>query len=644
MPITKLALSGGGFRATLFHLGVVRYLCESGDLGNVKDIVSVSGGSILAAHMALNWDDYTNHNPETFGRAVGQLIEFVQSDLRGRVFRTWLFVRCFPIFVVPILAGLAAWNFPAWQLWIWAAATFVFVLGILALLRGWWSRAALLQHGYRTGLLKKAAPAPRTSFLKRFVGLLRAKKSFKLRDLQAGATAHRTFVLAATNLTTGEMCAFRHDGFHWVRLVGNVGGSPVRVAEPFPQPHLPLELAVAASSAFPPGFPPIRLKSRLVAAGNNVALQSDQFLTDGGVHENLGIEAVDTWAPLGNDDVVVVSDAERPFGWVLQEWTRFRSTLTRATRVGDIVMRRVSEFEKAGRDGDPRWKFVRLQDSAPGFTEPIQDHVRKIRTDLDNFSDLEIQCLVYQGYAAAHHLLAREGNDVVPPGIEFASDVPRVRQDHQHSCWLPFSDLTARPDQDLERSKHVPILRSLFGLQILSPLSMILLVVLALAGSGWNWYRNRPAPLARPARLAFHVESLDETLARQQRQGPVKDFFQAIGTGMKNPQHFWATTLPVSQLTDGRGCPAFQFTIPRNGVKAKYQPIAYLLRVTPTDAGEALEYLGTADLKSQASQSFAVPASASRSYFVLVGCVDLDGALNRDELKNDFTAEASDAK
>ncbi|MFO7653023.1 MAG: patatin-like phospholipase family protein, partial [Candidatus Krumholzibacteriia bacterium] len=49
-PPTKLALclSGGGFRAALFHLGLLRRLHELGTLGQVSTISSVSGGSILA--------------------------------------------------------------------------------------------------------------------------------------------------------------------------------------------------------------------------------------------------------------------------------------------------------------------------------------------------------------------------------------------------------------------------------------------------------------------------------------------------------------------------------------------------------------------------------------------------------------------
>lgn len=40
-----LALSGGGFRATLYHLGVVRYLKDAGLLESVSHITSVSGAA-----------------------------------------------------------------------------------------------------------------------------------------------------------------------------------------------------------------------------------------------------------------------------------------------------------------------------------------------------------------------------------------------------------------------------------------------------------------------------------------------------------------------------------------------------------------------------------------------------------------------
>jgi NTE family protein len=50
-----LALSGGGFRATLFHLGSLIRLNEAGLLSKVDEFTSVSGGSITAAWLGVNW-------------------------------------------------------------------------------------------------------------------------------------------------------------------------------------------------------------------------------------------------------------------------------------------------------------------------------------------------------------------------------------------------------------------------------------------------------------------------------------------------------------------------------------------------------------------------------------------------------------
>lgn len=44
-----IALSGGGFRASVFHIGVFKALAEHGYMGNIKYISSVSGGSFTIA-------------------------------------------------------------------------------------------------------------------------------------------------------------------------------------------------------------------------------------------------------------------------------------------------------------------------------------------------------------------------------------------------------------------------------------------------------------------------------------------------------------------------------------------------------------------------------------------------------------------
>ena len=86
MPKLGLALSGGGFRATLFHLGVVRFLKDADALRHVTDIASVSGGSILATHLVLNWDRY-NGDDDRFAEAASEIVKFVQFDVRNHIVR-----------------------------------------------------------------------------------------------------------------------------------------------------------------------------------------------------------------------------------------------------------------------------------------------------------------------------------------------------------------------------------------------------------------------------------------------------------------------------------------------------------------------------------------------------------------------------
>ena len=53
---TALCLSGGGYRAMLFHVGVLWRLDEGGLLPELDRVSSVSGGSITAGVLGLNWD------------------------------------------------------------------------------------------------------------------------------------------------------------------------------------------------------------------------------------------------------------------------------------------------------------------------------------------------------------------------------------------------------------------------------------------------------------------------------------------------------------------------------------------------------------------------------------------------------------
>jgi NTE family protein len=53
---TALAMSGGGFRATLFHIGTLIRLDKLGTLAKLDRISVVSGGAIMAGMLACRWE------------------------------------------------------------------------------------------------------------------------------------------------------------------------------------------------------------------------------------------------------------------------------------------------------------------------------------------------------------------------------------------------------------------------------------------------------------------------------------------------------------------------------------------------------------------------------------------------------------
>src|SRR5215213_5524923 len=79
-----LSLSGGGYRAMLFHTGAFWRLSELGLLDKLDRISSVSGGSIVSAKVALEWDKL--HGPADFEQHVVKPIR--------RLARWWIDYPC----------------------------------------------------------------------------------------------------------------------------------------------------------------------------------------------------------------------------------------------------------------------------------------------------------------------------------------------------------------------------------------------------------------------------------------------------------------------------------------------------------------------------------------------------------------------
>jgi predicted acylesterase/phospholipase RssA len=234
-----LSLSGGGFRATFFHLGVLAFHFRRGALGKLNIITAVSGGSILAAHAVLHWETL-KQDEAGFRTVMAKLATLARSNVRDRILVRWL----------------------------WSVGTGWRLLGT----------AATRLARSRTGRLVRA--------YRDFYG------EQPLQNLQQ---ADRPWLaLVATDLYNSSRVYFSHDG---MRRISIADGAK---QEPFPQKiELDIAFAVAASSSFPPVFRP------LVLDYNVLKVRWDTFklrlhLQDGGVHDNLGLRALQYIAPPEN--------------------------------------------------------------------------------------------------------------------------------------------------------------------------------------------------------------------------------------------------------------------------------------------------------------------------------------------------------
>jgi predicted acylesterase/phospholipase RssA len=452
MSSTGLALSGGGFRATLYHLGVVRYLRDSGALRHVKDIASVSGGSILAAHLVLNWDRYTGDDA-AFAEAAGEIIRFVQFDLRNRIVRR--LPLTFPLRLAGKLVGSETRQF---------------------------SPNALLERYYREFLYGDR----------------------RLFELPERPGLH----ILTTNVSDGTLAAFNRRGLHILRR-----GHESHEEDPFqhiPGTMMSIAKAVGASSAFPGFFPPVHVNAGDL--GVNEGQFPGESFTDGGVYDNLGTRAF-SWLHRIHDedyDRVIVSDAGKPFQILGGGTIGF---LAQSIRASDILWDRVWQLERENFGDQNGFFFAPITHVVDPATDPhvlhpvVQRQVSSLRTDLDRFSDLEIAALVQHGYEVAratHRSIADRSDVPVHEGpvwdpcpkkhtlaLAMAAEPPAVGTARSRGT-AP----AARVAAELTRGSRRRILSTLLDPRdwptyVYAVLGFLLLVVLPL----WTWRVHRHAVL-----------------------------------------------------------------------------------------------------------------------------------------------------
>ena len=379
-----VALSGGGLRAALFHLGVLRRVAELGWLPRIDAISGVSGGSILAAFAALRWTEMLN---------AGGDVEAFQKHIAG-----------------PLIDVVTTRSFI--REWLVRAAG----QGIRRVLHPTHSRTTALgdilgEHLYQYRVCTDLPEAPYT-------------------------------ILNATSLISVRSWRFTRHGLgdsrigysDWNHAVHPLSiGQAVAASAAFPPVFAPMRID---ASQYRFGGTQYR--------DAPVVIPATIGLTDGGVYENLGTEVLTKRTPLPGGRVLeepeflLVSDGGYP---PLYQFEPQRipglASLALMLRVNAIALEQVSAlrrrkltgmFERqrpsgllvalgSSLDRLPRGEADRYRELVGEAMCPpadVVERIHRVRTHLNRFSMGEAEVLMYHGYMLTDAFLWARSADVPP--------------------------------------------------------------------------------------------------------------------------------------------------------------------------------------------------------------------------------------
>lgn len=401
-----LALSGGGFRASLFHIGVLARLAEADLLRHVEVLSCVSGGSITGAHLYLELRQLLQTKPDqeitredyiaVVRRMQVDVLDGVQKNLRTLLFRKW-------------------------------------AANMRTLLQPGYTRTHTLGELFEQHIFAKVNDGQQGP---RYISEIRISPQGEPGDFNPKMDNWRRsakapiLLLNATALNTGH---------NWQFAVTWMGEPPSRAVSvdsndvlrrmyyadeaPTAYKRIRLGYAVAASACVPSLFDPLEMPelypSRTV------------LLVDGGVHDNQGT------AGLLEQEcrVMIISDASGHMNSELHPSTEVVSVPLRSN---EILMARVRESEFRELDAmvrssalngvmflhlkkdlkiehvdwigcedpyeataDTRIADQRRTLTPYGMPRNLQQLLADLRTDLDSFADAEAYLLMLSGYRMA---------------------------------------------------------------------------------------------------------------------------------------------------------------------------------------------------------------------------------------------------
>jgi predicted acylesterase/phospholipase RssA len=434
-----LGLSGGGFRASLFHIGVLAKLAELDMLRHVEVVSCVSGGSIIGAHYYLkvrelfkrkgdaeiNRDDYVKLVQET----CREFLAGVQTNIRTRVaaeFLTNLKMIFLPDYSRTMRAGE------------------LYEEKIYARVKdGEETRPRWLNDLFIQPVDEGERFAPKYDNWRR-----KAKVPILILNATALNTGHNWQFTASWMGEPPSAIDTAVDANYRLRRM-YYGDAPA------PYNRIRLGHAVAASACVPGLFEPIVLPN--LYARNAEPQDSVEEITvrlvDGGVHDNQGIMSLldqDCNAVMVSDASGQMSDEDNPSKGVVGVPLRSNSILM--ARVREAEYRELEARRQSGvlrnlmfiylkkdlavkpvdwigcedpSDFDQDRRSINGKDETDyGILKAVQERLAAIRTDLDSFCDTEAFALMTSGYRMAEHEIQKQFADFPlstddPPQWEF---------------------------------------------------------------------------------------------------------------------------------------------------------------------------------------------------------------------------------
>jgi NTE family protein len=304
---TGLSLSGGGYRATAFHLGVLQKLHQLNKLSKIDVLSTISGGSIAGAAFVVS-PGAGNMSQQEFENFKQETIQKLSSkNLIREAFITSPGSR-FTLFLIVFLAAIIYFICEH-------HALDVFIIFSLFL---------VLLYFFQFSIFPVSK-----SIEKSYARYFTRKKTLK------ELPEKPMLVLSSTNLQTARPFVFSK------KFMGDSSYTYAETPVYYIADNFPLARAVMASSCVPGAFSPVHIDTEYFTLPEQAA-NYNPILADGGVYDNQGIHKL-MHAGRFACNIIITSDA----GNKITPEKSLKNSMAVAMRTMNVFMTRIKNVQLA---------------------------------------------------------------------------------------------------------------------------------------------------------------------------------------------------------------------------------------------------------------------------------------------------------